>query len=339
MKLRSVWVVVVASTMLAISTQTDLAFASITSVISNTNPQSISSGTWTVFAGFGPNSTATGSAYGPITPWTQSCIGGSQITKTINDNSWSNGNRTITLNNTSGLAIGMSVTGSGINVGGTPNRITGISGTAITLNNGSNTSANGTVLTFGIQAMVTDSNWTPTGSGSSNKTKVRVDSILLITNGMTVAGSGIVNSGTNTVASTSTSGGSKYVTLTTGGNSSTSNTILTFNSASVCTDTYSEMFSVNNTGTIDVAKIAFTLSSANVTLSSCSVTWTETSGAGSCTGGTETSITANGVSQTLSVPAGGTIRLRAASSVSGASTTISVAVSTADLQASVINSQ
>ena len=335
MKVRSVWVAIVASVMLAVSTQTDLAFASLLSVTSNSSPQSISTGSWTVFAGSGPNSTATGSDYGPITPWTQSCSGGGSITKTINDNSWSNGNRTITLSDTSGLAIEMSVTGSGINVGGTPNRITGISGNAITLNNGSNSSANGTVLTFTIQAMVTDSNWTPTGTGSSNKTKVRVDSILLITSGMTVTGTGIVNSGTNTVASTSSSGGSKYVTLTTGGNSSAANTILTFNSAPVCTNTYSEMFSVNNTGTIDVAKVAFTLSSGSITLQKCSVSWTEIAGVGNCVGGTPSTVTANGISQTLSVTAGGTVRLRAVSSAANASTTISVAVSTADLRPSV----
>ncbi len=336
MKLRSVWVVVVASTMLAMSTQTDLAFASLLSVAKNSSAQSISTGSWTVFAGSGSSSTATGLPYGSITPWTQSCSGGGSITKTINDNSWSNGNRTITLSNTSGLAIGMSVTGSGINVGGTPNRITGVSGNSITLNNGSNSSANGTVLTFTIQAMVTDSNWSPTGTGSSNKTKVRVDSILLITSGMTVTGTGIVNSGTNTVASTSSSGGSKYVTLTTGGNSSTANTILTFNTAPVCTDSYSEFFSLNNTGTIDVLKVAITTSSPSMTIQSCSGTWSEA--ARTCSG-TINSITPSAVSQALPVAAGGTVRLRAVSSVAGATTTISVAVSTSDLRAATNTNQ
>ncbi len=332
MKLRSVWVVMVASTMLAISTQTDLAFAALSSITSNSSPQSISSGSWIVFAGANSSSPSTGLPFAN-TPWAQSCAAASQISKTVNAGAWTNTGRSIVLNDVTNLTVGMAVTGTGISGSGT-NRITTISvaNKRITLTSGVSTSALNTTLYFDAAATV-NGGW----STSTTKISVSLDITTGIGVGMTVTGTGIINSGTNTVAAINT--GSRTITLTTGGNTSVSNTVLVFKNAPICTNTFSEMFNVNNTGTIDVAKVSFTLSSGSVSLQKCSVAWTEISGAGSCVGGTATSITANGISQTFAVPAGGTIRLRAVSSVANAATTISVAVSTADLRPAVNTNQ
>ena len=343
----------VASTMLAMSTQTDLAFAALSSITSNSSPQSITTGSWVVFAGATPSSSASAAGYS-VTPMTQgSCVpsGGSQLSKTIST-TFSNGNssyRKVALNDVTGITKGMVVTESSSNniVNSGTNRVTNINTETLEItlttgsqNNGSVHNSGSGTLYFDVAAMITSSTWATVGGIPARQ--ATLDMTTGLANNMLVSDPinlpGIVNNGTNTVLSFSSN--SKTVTLNIGGNSSPKDAILVFRTNGTCTPppaTYNEMFSVNNTGTIDVAKVAFTLSSASITLQKCSVPWTETAGVGSCIGGSATSVTANGISQTLSVTAGGTVRLRAVSSAANTSATITVIVSTADLPTPAVN--
>ncbi len=337
MKVRSVCVWLMACTMLFIPAQTDLAFASLDAIKTSATAHSISTASWAVVAGANSSATATG-AYGPITPWSQSCTSGSQVSRTING-SWTSSSKTVVLNDVSGLWIGMAVTEDGVNniVNSGTNRITNINtgSNLITLTTGGNSGGSGTTLYFDAAARIVSS-W------SNSSTRVTVDVVTGISSGMTVTGTGIVNSGSNTVSSVST--GNKTVTLTTGGNTSPQNTILVFKNGQVCSNTYNEFFSVNNTGTVDVAKVALTESFGTVVIQSCNTggvgtpyaAWNE--GARTC-GGVINTVVTDGLSHALSVLAGGTVRLRAFSSSSDATTSISVSVSTSDLRDPTITNQ
>ncbi|MCX6440203.1 MAG: hypothetical protein NTZ91_02715 [Actinobacteria bacterium] len=226
----------------------------------------------------------------------------------------------------------MAVTEDGINniVNSGTNRITDINtgSNLITLTTGGNSGGSGTTLYFDAAARIVSS-W------SNSSTRVTVDFITGISSGMIVTGTRIVNSGSNTVSSVST--GNKTVTLSTGGNTSPQNTILVFKNAPVCSNTYNEFFSVNNTGTVDVAKVALTESSGTVVIQSCNTggvgtpyaAWDE--GARTC-GGVSNTVVTDGLSHPLSILAGDTVRLRALSSSGNTSTSISVSVSTSDLR-------
>ncbi len=341
MKGRSAWLFAGGSMILLATFQADLAFASLLNASSYSTVQQISSGSWVVFPSANPSSIATGSAYGPITPWAQSpCnpIAGSQLTKviTITFSNSRNNYKDVTLNDVTGLSVGMAVTESAGNniVNSGTNLITDIVGNKITLAKGTGpgvqNSGTGN-LYFDVAATVANSTWTPAGSGSSNKVTVRVDMIALIVVGMSVTGTGIVNSGSNTVAGTSTSSGNKYVTLAMGGNTSAKDIILVFRTADTCVfppPTYNEFFTLNSTGTIDVLKVALTTSSGLMTVQSCSGTWNES--ARTCSGSISSIIT-DGLSHSLPISAGANIRLRVVSSAANTSTTISSSVTTSDL--------
>ena len=338
MKVRSVCVSFMACTMLLMTAQTDLAFASLAAVRTSSTELSITSASWAVVAGANSSATATG-AYGPITPWSQSCTNTASpaITKK-QTTSWNN--RKASFTNVTGLRVGYIIIGARPSSPSTTYRIKAIVGNQVEVDSGGNSpnSSNNTTLTFEVAKRVNGSNW-ENYLGVVDAT-VNVDEATDdLSTGMTVSGSGITNSGSNTILLLNYGGvNNKKITLAQGLNTSADSTILTFDSfVTTCTDSYNEFFSVNNTGTVDVAKVALTESSGTVVIQSCNTggvgtpyaAWDE--GARTC-GGVINTVVTDGLSHTLSVLAGGTVRLRALSSSGNTSTSISVSVSTSDLR-------
>lgn len=324
MRRKSVWAVLTALTMLFGTSQIDLAYASISALSYSSTVQTVGVASWSVSASASQGASAGGAAYGVITPWSQTCSPAPRITKVV-ASTWNPSKTVVTLSNTTSLIVGMVVSGTNIGSSGVA-RITVISGSTITLDKGSNTSAIGVVLTFDLAAK------TATGTWSTGITKITipVDQVTGLTAGMFVSGSGITNSGTNTIASV----GLTTITLTQGGNTSANNTILTFLSPLACVDTYDDFFYLNNTGTIDVSSVAITVTSTpggTMTIQSCSGTWNEPAHTCSVT---PTVFVADGASHSMPISAGANVRLRILSSSSGATASVSVAVSTSDLRAS-----
>ena len=117
------------------------AFASLTSKSFNSSTQSIGTAKWLLCAGATSATACTGSAAGPFT--TSSACAAS-INKT--ESSLAGGN-VITLNNTTTLKAGMTVTGTGIASPGV-NWVASIAGSTVTLGIGGSTQSVGATITF-----------------------------------------------------------------------------------------------------------------------------------------------------------------------------------------------
>ena len=175
------------------------------------------------------------------------------------------------------------------------------------------------------------------------KDKVNLTSITNLVVGMTVTGTGITNSGTNTISNINV--GRLEITLSSGPNTSTSGTQLLFNSG-VCT--YDQYLSINNRGVTDMN--SFTLittststSGKSIALQACTGgTWNETTDLCSGTISTLTTTIGSGTGAnspqsshiSISIAQGGNLRLRALSTQSGASLTVGIQVARANLRAS-----
>ena len=344
MKRRSVWVVVVTSMMLLSISQTDLAYAALQSSSENLTPQGISSGTWAAVAGVDQNVTSAdraGSAY--AMSLSSVCTSGSDITKTTSG-SWATSGTIITLNDLTGLQVGYIVTGAGIAnsyvLGTDPassvQRIkTLLSGNRIELTSGINTSVSGTVLTFTVAKQLNKVFDSVAGGTNDRKLIETVETVTDLVVGMVLRGTNIINTGTNTIVSFSTS--NRFVTAT--GPNTNSNQIIAFSTAPVCKS--SSFFTLKNTGDLAINSMSITQTGTalstgkTLTWSTCSGTWTESTGACSTTPVTVLTTTSSSGAQqlTLALSPGQSVRIQTILTPASGSTTlnISVSVSTTDL--------
>lgn len=344
MKRRSVWVVVVTSMMLLSTSQADLAYAALKSTSKNSTPQAISTGTWGAVAGVDQNVTSAdraGSAY--AMNLSSVCASGSDITKTTSG-SWTSSGTIVTLNDVTGLQVGYLVTGTGIAnsyvLGTSPassvQRIkTLLSGNRIELVNGTSTSASGTQLTFTVGKQLNRVFDSVSGGSNDKKGIETIETVSDLAVGMILRGSSLSNSGTNTIVSFSTT--TRFITAT--GPNTDANQIIAFTSPSVCTS--SSYFTLKNTGDFAINSMSITqtgtaVSAGNtLTWSTCSGTWSESTGG--CSGTISSILTTTSVSgaQQLSVALspGQSARIQTALTPASGSTTlnISVSVSTTDL--------
>ena len=317
------------------TTQTDLAYAAINSLVTSSSAQNISAGTWSISPALTAGVNANGVALS-ITPWTQTCNPAVRVSTSVNS-AWALG-KTFTPQSMTGLVVGMVVWGTGINLSGA-NRIASKTATTITLTTNGNTSSIGTVLFFDPASKLTSGTWTPTGTSSSSKITVPVDSTNGVTANMLVSGAGVINSGTNTVKTVA----ANSITLNTGPNISSNNALLIFtNPAPACTNAYNDFFYLNNTGTIDASSMSITLSSSPlgaITLETCNtagisstpVAWNV--GAHSCPNQKNTFVT-DGISHILPIAAGTNLQVHLLSTTSGATASVSVTIQTSDLRTS-----
>ena len=346
MKRRSVWVVVVTSMMLLVTTQADLAYAGLKSITRNATAQGISSGTWGAVAGIDQNVTSAdraGSAY--AMSLSSVCTSGSDITKTTSG-SWATSGTIITLNDLTGLQVGYLVTGVGIAnsyvLGTDPassvQRIkTLLSGNRIELTSGINTSVSGTVLTFTVAKQLNKVFDSVAGGTNDRKLIETFETVTDLVVGMVLRGTNIINTGTNTIASFTTS--NRFITAA--GPNTDSNQIIAFSIAPVCTS--SSFFTLKNTGDLAINSMSITqtgtaLSTGNtITWSTCSGTWTESTGACSTAPVTVLTTTSSSGAQQLALPLspGQSVRIQTILTPASGSTTlnISVSVSTTDLVA------
>ncbi len=348
MKRRSVWVVVVTSMMLLTTSQTDLAYAALKSASSNVTPQAISTGVWGAVAGVDQNVTAAdraGSAYAMnLSPV---CTAGSALTRTTTG-SVTGSNRTITLTTAvTGLQVGYLVTGTGIansyTLNSTPSSTSrridsfpdGPDGFRIRFSSGTSTSASGTVLTFTIAKQMNVIFDSVSGGSNDGKGIETIQDITDLAVGMILRGSNINGSGTNTITSITTS--RRFITAT--GPNTDSNQIIAFSSVSVCTST--SFFTLKNTGdfainSMSISQTGTAVSAGNtLTWSTCSGTWTESTGACSGTISSILTTTSSSGEQQLSLAltSGQSVRVKTHLTPASGSTTlnISVSVSTTDL--------
>jgi len=350
MKRRSVWVVVVASVMLLATSQTDLAFAGMNARAAQSNPHSITSGSWAAVAGIDSNVTnadRAGSAYSATL--TSICSSTSAITRSTTGSVTGSG-KIITLTTAvTGLQVGYLVTGTGIAntypFGTDPlssvQRIAsfpdGSSGFRIQLSNGTSTTASGTTITFTIAKQLNRVFDSVSGGTNDKKGIETIETTSDLVVGMTVRGNNLSNSGTNTIAAITTA--NRFVTAT--GPNTDNNQIIAFSNAPTCT--YSSFFTLKNTGDISINSMTITqtgtaLSGGNtITWSTCSGTWTEAAGTCSVTPTSILTTTSSSGAQqlTLTLAPGASLRIEAESTPAGASATlaISVSVSTSDLRA------
>ena len=169
--------------------------------------------------------------------------------------------------------------------------------------------------------------------------------------GMIVSGTGIKNSGTNTIVNIEyQSGHDNRITLADGPNTSVSGTTLTFTSSqNVCTTTYESFFSVNNVGSLNVSSINFqqtitSTSGGSMSILSCNIGGVGTSSAiwnestGLCAGTMNTillttrgaslaSATSSITGYSLPINSGQSRRLKIISSQASRSSSISVSIS------------
>ena len=349
MRIKSNWVVAVASMMLLATSQTDHAFAALNSLTRNSAPQGISTASWAAVAGVDQNVTSAdraGSAY-PMT-LTSLCTPAAAITRTTTGSVTGSG-RTITLTTAvTGLQVGYLVTGTGIansyslntNPSSNSRRIgsfpDGPNGFRIQFTSGTSSSASGTILTFTIAKQLVSVFDSVSGGSNDAKGVVFTGSATDLVVGMTVRGSNIASSGTNTIASLPSA--DRFVTSI--GPNSDSNQIIAFGNASTCT--YFSFFTLKNTGDITINSMSITqtgtaLSGGNtITWSTCAGTWNEA--AGTCSVAPTSILTttsSSGAQQlTLTLAPGASVRVEAESTPAGASATlnISVSVSTTDLR-------
>lgn len=148
MNVRLARISLIALIMLIAGVRADVALATNDTISRNVTPHSLESATWSVIAGSNSSATATGNAYGPITPFNSSC-GTTDFYLTTDGNGWSNGNKRVRLQqSTSQLTVGMTVTGTGINSSGINTIASFSSGNRVTLTLGPNTSPDYTTLKF-----------------------------------------------------------------------------------------------------------------------------------------------------------------------------------------------
>ena len=372
MKRRSVWVVLVASLLLLTNSQTDLAFASLKASTNNSASLNISTAAWGAFAGFDANAALTGNAYGPITPLSAAvsfCPGVPLYYITTDGGGWDDLGQKVKFQ-TSGwsnsIAVGMTIT---LNSGVNP-----VVSTILAVNYGTreitfSTTGNNPVignyadnyLTYVVGdasvscCITTDYYLTTDGNGWSNSSK-RVGlqtSTAALAVGMTVTGTGIVSSGTNTIATIDNA--NNRVTLTLGPNTSPNYTTLKFSSAcpgagvkSASLDAY---FTIENSGNIAIQTLAITqtvtvTTTNSIKLQTCNVAGAGTASAawnentGTCAGTINTIMTTTSANspQTVSgysmpLAIGGDVRVRALSTQTGKTATIAVSVTTTDSRA------
>jgi hypothetical protein len=349
MKRRSVWVVLVASLLVLTTTQTDLSYAGIKALATQSTSQLITSGSWAAVAGVDQNVTSAdraGSAY-PAT-LTSICSSTSTLTRTTTGSVTGSG-KIITLTTAvTGLQIGYLVTGTGIAntypLGTAPLSSAqtiqsfpdGASGFRIQLSNGTSTSASGTTITFTIAKQLNRIFDAVSGGTNDQKgieTKETTSDLVV---GMTVRGNNIANSGTNTITAITTS--IRFIVAS--GPNNDNNQTLAFSNAPTCT--YFTFFTIKNTGDITINSMSITqsgtaLSGGNtITWSTCNGTWTEAAGTCSVTPTSILTTTSSSGAQqlTLALTPGASVRVQAVSTPAGASATlnISVSVSTSDLR-------
>jgi hypothetical protein len=349
MRIKSNWVVAVASMMLLATSQTDHAFAALNSLTRNSAPQGISTATWAAVAGVDQNVTSAdraGSAY-PMT-LTSLCTPAAAITRTTTGSVTGSG-RTITLTTAvTGLQVGYLVTGTGIansyslntNPSSNSRRIgsfpDGPNGFRIQFTSGTSSSASGTTLTFTIAKQLNRVFDSVSGGSNDRRGIETIETTSDLEVGMTVRGSGINNSGSNTISAITTA--DRFITAT--GTNTDNNQILAFSNASVCT--YFSFFTLKNTGDITINSMSITQSGTalsggdTITWSTCAGTWNEA--AGTCSGASNSILTTTSTSGaqqlTLTLAPGAWVRVQAESTPAGASATlnISVSVSTTDLR-------
>lgn len=338
--------------MLLATTQTDLAFAGIIASASQANAQSISSGSWAAVAGVDQNVTSAdraGNAYSATL--TSICSSSSTLTRTTTGAVTGSG-RIITLTTAvTGLEVGYLVTGTGIantyplgtdplsssSVQRIQNFPDGASGFRIQLANGTSTSVSGTTLTFTIGKQLNRVFDSVSGGTNDRKGIETIETTSDLVVGMTVRGSNLSNSGTNTITAITTS--IRFITAS--GPNTDNNQILAFSSAPTCT--YSSFFTLKNTGDVSINSMSITqigtaLSGGNtITWSTCGGTWTEAAGTCSVTPTSILTTTSSSGAQQLilTLAPGSWVRVEAESTPAGASATlnISVSVSTTDLRA------
>ena len=354
MKVRSVWVAIVASVMLAVSTQTDLAFASLVSVTSNANSQSISTSSWSAVAGVDSNVTnvdRAGNAYSMTL--TSGCSVAPEITR-IRTGSWTSGTIITLTTPVAGLQVGYLVTGSGItnsySIGTTPTsstqRIKSFpSANQIELNSGTNTGTG--TLTFTISKRVSSVSDYASGAPSNDGRVIKVSNsdISDLTTGMIIRGQNIASSGTNSILLFP---GATQTFVTSAGTNTDSNQYLAFTPAQVCSSAGS-YFTVKNTGDIainsmSIAQSGTSLSGGNtITWSTCSGVSDEAAGTCSITPTTILTTTSSSGTQQLitSLAPNAWIRVRAVSTPAGAGLTlaVNVSVATSDLRAATTSNQ
>jgi len=348
MKRRSVWVVVVTSMMLLTTSQADLAYAGLKSISRNVTAQGISSGTWGAVAGVDQNVTSAdraGAAY--AMNLSSTCTSGSTTTRTTTG-SVTGGGRTITLTTpVTGLKIGYLVTGTGVansyslNTSPSSNsrRISsfpdGPDGFRIRFSNGTSTTPSGTTLTFTVAKQLTAIFDSVSGGANDGLGIETIEDVTDLTVGMVIRGSNINNSGTNTITSITTS--KRFITAT--GPNTDSNQIIAFSSPAVCSS--SGFFTLKNTGDLAIDSMSITqtgtaVSAGNtLTWSTCSGTWTESTGSCSTTPVTVLTTTSSSGEQqlALALSPGQSVRIKTHLTPESGSTTlnISVSVSTSDL--------
>jgi len=349
MKRRSVWVVAVASMMLLATSQTDLAFAGVNARAIHSTPHLITSGSWAAVAGVDQNVTSAdraGNAYSVTL--TSICSATSTLTRTTTGSVTGSG-KIITLTTAViGLEVGYLVTGTGIantyplstdplsSVQRIQSFPDGANGFRIRLTSGTSTSTSGTILTFTIGKQLNKVFDSVSGGTNDRKGIETIETTADLVAGMTVRGSGINNSGSNTIAVITTA--NRFITAT--GTNSDDNQILAFSNASVCT--YSSFFTLKNTGDLSINSMSITqtgsaLSGGNtITWSTCGGTWNEAAGTCSVTPTSILTTTSSSGAQqlTLTLAPGAWVRVEAESTPAGVSATlaISVSVSTTDLR-------
>lgn len=346
MRRKSVRVVKTALFVLVFATRADLALAGFNATSVSSVPHSISTSSWSAIAGSNELSSATGSAYGPNTPFTSGCVGVPTYVITTDSSGWDVSGFTIRFQPQgwdSNIAPGMTVKGSGVINSGV-NTISAVNTVTreITLQTGGNTSTANTKLTIGVTTnsccAVRDFYLTTDGSGwqSTGKRVGLQESTSQLSIGMTVTGVGISSSGLNTIASFSSG---NRVTLTVGGNTTPIFTVLKF-STTCNTTSGSQYFNITNTGSLDldsfnIQQTTTTTNGRSISLQSCSETWDEV--ADTCPGTIAIIMTTIGagagvnspqtVNWAQSIPVGDSVRIRATSNESGKSSTITIWVS------------
>ena len=195
---------------------------------------------------------------------------------------------------------------------------------------------------------------TTTSGWSNSNSRVTLNNITSLVVGMTVSGTGIKNSGTNTISAIDV--GNKRVTLSAYPNTSSTGTTLTFSTVPVCVSSYDKFFSVINSGSYDIATLTIansvsTTSGNSIQLQSCNIGGAGTASAawdepnGTCAGTINVIMTTIGAGAganspqsisgySLPISSGGSVRLRALSTQSGSSATVSIAVLNSDIRSS-----
>ena len=369
MKRRSVWVVLVASLLLLATTQTDLAFASIKASSNHSSPQNISTASWGAFAGVNANAGLTGNAYGPITPLSATvsyCPGVPLYYITTDGGGWDGLGQKVkfqTSNWSSSITVGMTITlNSGVNPLVSTILAVNYGTREITFSTTGNNPLIGSTadnyLTYVVGdasiscCVTTDYYLTTDGNGwSSSSKRVGLQTLTTaLTVGMTVTGTGIVSSGTNTISVIDNA--NQQVTLTLGGNTSPSYTTLKFSTpcpgAGVTSTSLDAYFTIQNSGSMPIQTLSITqtvtvTSSNSIKLQTCNVggagtaaaAWNENTG--TCAGTLNTVMTTTSANspQTVSaysmpISVGGDVRVRALSTQTNRTTRISVSVATSD---------